>query len=115
MEVEMTKKPWIILIPLLILGADCKKNSAVIDYAPVLLSPANGATITENPPTLIWEKLYDQQNYEVQVSVYSNFYQPSQFLVWVDYGVTTITFTLPDELTPGTHYWRVCWAGDPGG
>ncbi len=114
MEVEMTKKLWIILIPILILGVGCKKND-FIDYVPVLLSPANGAAITENPPTLIWETLYEKQSYDVQVSVYSNFYQPSQFLVWVDYGATTVTFTLPEELAPGTYYWRVRWTGDIGG
>ena len=111
----MTKKLWIILIPIMILGTGCKKNSAVIDYAPVLLSPANGATITENPPTLIWEALYQKQNYDVQVSEYESFAQPAQYLVWVDYGATTATFTIPDELTLGTYYWRVRWTGDIGG
>jgi hypothetical protein len=111
----MTKKLWIMLIPVLILGSGCKKNSDLLDYAPVLLSPENGAAITENPPTLIWETLYERQNYDVQVSENESFAQPSQFLVWTEYGVTTVSFTVPYELTPGKYYWRVRWTGDIGG
>lgn len=115
MEVEMTKKLWIILIPLLILSTVCKKNSNAIDYAPVLMSPANGATISENPPTFIWEALYQKQNYDIQVSENVSFTPRTQYLVWADYGSTTVLFSFPYELTPGTYSWRVRWTGDVGG
>jgi hypothetical protein len=111
----MTKKLWIILILILILGTVCKKNSDVIDYAPVLMSPANGTTISENPPTLTWERLYDRQYYEVLLSENGSFTLPSEFLTWADFEATTASFTLPVELNPGTYYWKVRWAGDPGG
>lgn len=111
----MVKKLWVVVLPLVLLCTVtvCKKSS--IDYIPVLLSPENGATVTQNPPTLRWEKLYEREGYDVQVSKNSSFQDAQLYFAWTDFQSTTVSFALPSELSPGTYYWRVRWAEGAGG
>ncbi|UCH93949.1 MAG: hypothetical protein JSV88_27285 [Candidatus Aminicenantes bacterium] len=109
----MVKKLWVILIPIIVLTAVCKKNDSLLP-PPVLISPPNGATVTENPPTFVWEKCPQKPQYDIQVSEDESFVQAIHRPIMVDSGLptTTISYTLDSELSPGTYYWRVRWGND---
>lgn len=118
----MNKKFLLLLIPLIILGFNCKTNDEIYyDYSdrgmyiPVLLTPENGSTTSDNPPTLTWERNQYVDYYEVQVSQDDSFngvvYDAE---TWKDEG-STASCTLNSPLSTGTYYWRVRSLADPGG
>ena len=111
----MVKKLWVVIFFLILICTVtvCKKNT--LDYVPVLLSPENGTLITQNPPTLKWEKLYERESYDVQVSENSSFQDATLYFAWTDFQSTIASYTLRSELSPGTYYWRVRWAEGAGG
>ncbi len=110
----MVKKLWVLILPLVLLSTVCKKNNS-IDYVPVLLTPETGATVTQNPPTLTWEKLYERDGYDVQVSESSSFHDAPLYFAWTGLNSATVSYTPLSELSPGTYYWRVRWAEGAGG
>ena len=71
--------------------------------APVLTSPANGATGVSCKPTLIWSKVAGVTEYNLQVS------KSSTFAVKVlDTGLNTNSYTFTTSLSANTtYYWRV--------
>jgi hypothetical protein len=119
----MNKKLLLLLIPLIMLGFNCKTNDEIYydDYSdrgmpiPVLLTPENGSVTSENPPTLTWERAEYVDYYEVQVSEDDSFnavvYNTE---TWKDEG-PTVSCTLGPALNTGTYYWRVRSLADPGG
>ena len=111
----MNKKLLIFLIPvlLLVIGFGCQKMDTLeTDYEYdieliTLLTPANGSTITENPPTLTWEQPVGEDTYDVQVSLDESFdVCRVEAMIQVE-PVSAAAYTLPVELDPGTYYWRV--------
>jgi len=81
---------------------------------PALALPANGSTVTQNPPTLVWHSVSESYlfGYWLEVSidpmfgtgtiVYSN--------DWISPPDTQLT--LPNPLSVGTYYWHACtWNG----
>lgn len=111
----MSKKYLVFLIPvlLLVIGFGCQKmdnlkydNEFDIERI-TLLTPENGSTITENPPTLTWEQPMGEDTYDVQVSLNESFdvcriNATAQF----EPGINA-SYTLPIELDAGTYCWRV--------
>lgn len=111
----MNKKLSILLIPvlLLVIGTGCHKIDTLdTDYETnieliTLLTPADGSTITENPPILTWEQPVGEDTYDVQVSLDESFdVCRVEAMIQVE-PVTTASYTLPVELDSGTYYWRV--------
>jgi hypothetical protein len=111
----MSKKYLVFLIPvlLLVIGFGCQKMGTLEhDYGfdverITLLTPEDGSTITENPPTLTWEQPMGEDTYDVQVSLNESFdvcrvNATAQF----ELG-TNASYTLPIELDAGTYCWRV--------
>ncbi len=111
----MNKKFLIFLVPilLLIIGSGCQKASTQLpDFGNnfvgiTLLTPEDGSTATENPPTLIWEQPPGDDTYDVQVSMNESFNVCNvEALIQVDLA-STASYTLPVELDAGTYCWRV--------
>ncbi|MCI0711655.1 MAG: DUF4962 domain-containing protein, partial [Chloroflexi bacterium] len=72
---------------------------SVVPKAPVLTAPANGATITDNTPTLTWNNVPgNTPNW--QVNYYNGTINP-----FVETGMTSYEITTP--LADGTYNWRV--------
>ncbi len=79
---------------------------------PTLLSPADGATITQNPPTFVWSTVNeDSILYLLEVSTDLIFMFP--FTCISTTIVPTDTQYLADSaFAPGTYYWRMCTQED---
>lgn len=113
----MSKKCLFFLIPvlLMVIGFGCQKmdnlgtgyDGGAVPQKITLLTPENGSTVTENPPTLTWEQPMGEDTYDVQVSTNESFDVCNvEALIQVDPG-STASYTLPAELEPGTYCWRV--------
>jgi len=111
----MNKKYLVFLIPvlLLVIGFGCQKMGTLEhDYGfdverITLLTPEDGSTITENPPTLTWEQPMGEDTYDVQVSRDESFgVCDVEALIQVE-PTTTASYTLPAPLDAGTYCWRV--------
>jgi hypothetical protein len=73
--------------------------------APSLLSPDDGYSTFNNRPTLEWENLPDAMRYYLQIDRSSNFNSSDLFTIWIDEPVSS--FTIQNDLSSGTWYWRV--------
>ncbi|MFX1286577.1 MAG: hypothetical protein ACFFB5_23270 [Promethearchaeota archaeon] len=69
---------------------------------PTLISPANGAILTDTTPLLKWTEVNDTVEYVVQVDDGAAF----DFPRIIDVGVTTTSYKT-SHLAVGTYYWRV--------
>lgn len=80
--------------------------------APDLLAPADGATLTQNPPHLIWSTVNEEQIvYRVEVADDPAFGDTS--ICAAAMVVPPDTQYLADSaLAPGTYYWHVCTRQD---
>ncbi|HND93506.1 MAG TPA: S8 family serine peptidase, partial [Anaerolineales bacterium] len=77
--------------------------SPALTAAPVLVSPAVSAVVADNTPTLTWNKVMDDDRYEIQIDNLSTFASPEQTSL-TSFNVLNYTATtLPD----GIYYWRV--------
>lgn len=118
----MNKKFLLLLIPLIILGFNCKTNDEIYYYdnpgqgmyIPVLVSPENGSTPSDNPPTLTWERARFVDYYQIQISDNDAFNGITYAEIRQNAG-DTASYTLDSALGSGTYYWKVRSAGDPGG
>ena len=72
---------------------------------PTLVSPANGAVITDHTPYLDWSKVTagSTVHYQLQVSKYASFSSTVVNKTWVSYSY----YTVATSLSHGTYYWRV--------
>jgi hypothetical protein len=98
------------LLLLLLLVLSCTNNEIEdpAELTPVPIAPANGSTITQNPPTFIWQSLARGDIlYLLEVSVDPQF----------NLGSTVISImTMPPDtsympsspLVSGEYYWHVC-------
>ncbi|MEI7811051.1 MAG: FISUMP domain-containing protein [Ignavibacteria bacterium] len=88
-------------------------NTATLG-APVLLSPANGATYQSITPTLIWNVVTGATSYTLQVSADTSFSNP----VYNKNGLIPTTFGASQQVTglsnSTTYYWRVSSANSYG-
>ena len=81
-----------------------------ISHSPYLVSPANGSTVSENRPRLEWMGAAWAGSYRVLVDDDSDFSSPV-----VNREVSAQKWIVPpEELAPGTYYWKVV-ATDGGG
>jgi len=74
--------------------------------APELVSPANGAAITDNTPTFVWNSVADPSGvtYQIQIDDNSDFSSP----VYSAIDLTENTYTVPGELPMFTQFfWHV--------
>jgi hypothetical protein len=71
--------------------------------APVLTSPASAALLTDNTPTLTWNKVMDDDHYQIQIDNLSTFASPEQDVVGATGVLNYTAAILPD----GLYYWRV--------
>ena len=78
-------------------------SSGTAPAAPVLSSPANGATNVSRTPTLVWNASTGATSYRVQVSTSSSFTTLTQDIS----GITTTSVTLSQLGSRTTYYWRV--------
>ncbi len=69
---------------------------------PVLVSPSNGDTLTDNTPTFDWNNVSDAVEYQIQVDNNSDFSSPV-----IDTCLTASTYTPSGSLEDGVYYWRV--------
>jgi predicted phage tail protein len=72
---------------------------------PTLVSPSNGAVITDHTPYLDWSKVTASStvHYQLQVSKYASFSSTVVNKTWVSYSYYTVTTSLSHT----TYYWRV--------
>ncbi|MHA1687579.1 MAG: Ig-like domain-containing protein, partial [Candidatus Heimdallarchaeaceae archaeon] len=68
--------------------------------APQLKSPPNGATITDNTPTLEWYSVSGATGYIIEVDDNSAFSSPDHYVV------SRTSYTLP-QMADGKYYWHV--------
>ena len=72
--------------------------------APVLISPEDGSTITQNPPVFIWHRVEDAIEYNLQVA--DNSFD-SVYALIIDLSCHPDTSYSPlDAINAGTCYWR---------
>jgi hypothetical protein len=113
----MIRKLWVFIIPLLILSSGCKTNrDYTIDFVdvegiPVLISPENGSTVSQNPPTMTWQKVRENKYYEVQLFS-DDSTLPFVRLASAADGAATVSYTYDFVLPPGVYTWKVRWAKD---
>ncbi|MFW9856360.1 MAG: LVIVD repeat-containing protein [Candidatus Thorarchaeota archaeon] len=72
---------------------------------PYLLSPDDGYSTFNNRPTLEWENLPDASSYYLHLDTSSTFNSSDLFTIWIDEPASS--FTLQNDLSPGTWYWRI--------
>jgi hypothetical protein len=110
----MVKKLCIIVIPLMILTFGCKTSQERTGFmvAPVLLSPENGSTVSENPPTFTWQRVEENMYYQIQVTAEGD--SGDSYMRWlsIPYGGDTVSFTFDIALPPGVYTWMVCCVAD---
>ncbi len=70
--------------------------------SPTLVSPSDGATITDSTPSFDWSSVSGADSYQIQVDDYSSFLTPI-----IDITTTSSGYAAPNSLEPGTYYWRV--------
>lgn len=74
---------------------------------PDLIAPANGATISQNPPTFVWRPVDESQIlYQFEVAVDSLF----GTIVFSSGSIfpPDTSYTLDSALAARTYYWRAC-------
>jgi hypothetical protein len=103
------KSLYIGLFFLLLLGTSCAEkqieNQAVLTPEPI--APENGSTITQNPPTFIWQSLARGDIlYLLEVSVDSQFNLGSTVISTMTIPPDT-SYTPSDPLVPGEYYWHI--------
>jgi len=69
-----------------------------------LLSPPNGAIISDTTPTFVWEANPEVVNY--LLSIFDGI-PPAGNLVVNQAGITNTSYTLPDLLSPGFYIWSI--------
>ena len=78
---------------------------------PTLISPQNGATLTENPPTFIWQSVDVPDTcdvvYRLEGASDSTFSQ-SAIIVNTMVIPPDTNYTHYDTFTSGDYYWHVC-------
>ena len=79
----------------------------IVPPAPSLVSPDNGAVITDNTPTYVWNSVSDPSGvtYQIQVDDSNDFSSP----VYSAIDLAENAHTLPDKnaLALGTYFWHV--------
>jgi hypothetical protein len=87
-------------------GGWCTRWVVTVDTTPparpTLLSPANGATITDSTPLFRWKAVSGAAKYTLQMDDNSNFASPI-----INRTLTTMSFTQPSALVDKRYYWRV--------
>jgi len=100
-------------------GENCSENTWQFTIAPpppskpVLVSPENGISITDNTPTFTWTKGSNADNHRIEIDNDSNFSSPIDNVVIASPNDNTWTKPSPGYAL-GTYYWRV-WARNAAG
>ena len=69
-----------------------------------LLSPLDGATVSDTTPTFTWESNPEAVEYELTVRDRS-----TMDIVWTKYGIIGTSYTAEDPLSTGIEYsWSIC-------
>ncbi|MFN4133922.1 MAG: hypothetical protein ACK4GQ_06120, partial [Candidatus Hadarchaeales archaeon] len=71
--------------------------------APTLVSPPNGASLSDNTPLLDWDNSLPADNFELQVDNDPDFSSPIYYKI----GILTSQHELENQLAPDNYYWRV--------
>jgi hypothetical protein len=83
----------------------CSPESVGAIGTPVLVSPINGSTITQNPPTLIWQGVATALAYDLMLADDSSF-DYSQLVIDIQCHTGT-EYTPTNTLGAGTYFWKV--------
>ena len=74
-----------------------------VKFQPLLSSPSNGSTITDNTPYFDWSDVNDASVYELEVDNSSSFSNPE-----IDQSsLTSSDYTATSALSDDTYYWRL--------
>jgi hypothetical protein len=96
-------------ILILIFVACPDDNTAPVLDPPTLVAPANGATIIQNPPTFVWNKVNENQIvYRMEVATDSLF---ATGTVWISTGPIVppeTTYTPDTVFAAGAYFWHAC-------
>lgn len=89
----------------------CTSTEDIVSLTPpTLLSPVGGATITNNPPTFVWEAVEGDSCdlvYRLEVATDSTCSIGSIILSTM-ITLPDTTFTPVDAFNTGTYYWHMC-------
>ena len=84
-------------------GSETQVNMSWAGFQPLLFSPSNDTTITDNTPCFDWSDVSGASNYELQVDSKNNFSSPD-----IDKDNLTLSnYTVTNSLSDSTWYWRV--------
>ncbi len=105
-------KMWLYLGMIILLFAiACTETDTLLSLVPpVLISPENGSTITENPPIFVWHAVEGDSCdmvYRIDIASDSTFTSSSLVISTMCLLPDTI-FTPQDSIASGTYYWRMC-------
>lgn len=105
-------KMWLFLGMIILLFAIvCTETDTLLSLVPpVLISPENGSTITENPPTFIWHAVEGDSCdmiYRIEIASDSTF-TSSSIMISTMVLLSDTTFVPPDAFASGIYYWHLC-------
>jgi hypothetical protein len=91
------------LLLLILVTACCLQCDIESIGIPVLVAPADNATVMDNPPTFIWQRVAGADLYGLQVAPDDQFNVISvQTTCYMD-----TSYTPANPLVPGVYFWRV--------
>ncbi|KPK62911.1 hypothetical protein AMJ83_09095 [candidate division WOR_3 bacterium SM23_42] len=95
----------VILSFIVLMLTTCSPENIGAIGTPVLVSPINGSTITQNPPTLTWQGVATALAYDLMLADDSSFDYSG---IVIDIQCHTGTeYTPTNTLGAGTYFWRV--------
>lgn len=89
----------------------CTETDNVLNLVPpVLISPEDGSTITENPPTFIWHAVEgDSCDIVCRIEIASDStFNLSSIIISTMVLLPDTTFSPQDSIASGTYYWHMC-------
>jgi hypothetical protein len=99
-------RTYLILGFIALLHLNCAAGGNGTDIGtPVLVAPIDGSTITQNPPTLIWQSVQDAAGYDLVAADDTCFSYSGTVADVQCFNDTSIT--LVSTLSTGIYFWRV--------
>jgi hypothetical protein len=80
------------------------KKALTVPVAPQLSSPSNSSLLPKNPVRMQWQSVANADDYQIQVSLSSNF---SQQILVNQQGITGTSFEFQDLAYNTVYFWRV--------
>lgn len=107
----MHQKIFFSIIATLVIFTACTKKEQTL-VPPTLLAPANGATVTDNPPTFVWSAVDEESIvYLLEVSTDPIFIFPF-ICISTTIAPPDTQYLAESAFASGTYYWRLCTRED---